>query len=201
EAADIPEQLLTRVDLLTSVATGLSLQEVVVNQALHARALLLAREAGEPRRLGLVLSYEFVVQAAMGRHRRAHQLLVESRELASRVDDPELDRAIDLSEAMIDWFGARMPRARTRLAVLLQRLDHSPGADWIRAYAAIRYAETCMLSGALDELRSELPRWIATARERGNLHELASLLGLGATLYLYYDDHEAARRSVDAERE
>ncbi|KIG17956.1 serine/threonine protein kinase [Enhygromyxa salina] len=199
--AEVPAQLLTRLDVISSVATGLSLQEIILTQALHARALVLAREAGEPRRLGIVLSYEFVAQAALGRSEAARRMMIDCRELATRVDDVELDRAIDLSEAMIDWFGGRMPKARLRLAHLLRRIEASPGADWIRAYAAIRYAETCMYSGQLGELRRELPRWITTAREHGNLHELASLCGVGATVSLYYDDLDGAKRHLDAGRE
>ncbi|PRP90650.1 Serine/threonine-protein kinase PrkC [Enhygromyxa salina] len=199
--SDIPEQLLTRLDVISSVATGLSLQEVILSQALHARALVLAHEAAEPRRLGLVLSVEFMAQAAMGRGERARQMLVSCREIATRVDDIELDRAIDLSEAMIDWFAARMPRARLRLAKLLRGIEASPGSDWIRAYAAIRYAETCQLSGQLGELRRELPGWVTSARDHGNLHELASLLGVAATTALCFDDLEGARRSLAAGRE
>jgi hypothetical protein len=177
---------------------------LILTQALHSRALVLACEAGEPRRLGIVLCYEFVAQAALGRSDRARAMLVECRELATRVQGegaPELDRAIDLSEAMLDWFGPRMPQARARLAKLLRRLEESPGADWVRAYAAIRYAETCVYGGWFAELRRELPRWISTARERGNLHELASLHGLAATMCLYFDDQEGARRNLEAGRE
>jgi hypothetical protein len=130
--------------------------------------------------------------------------LVQCRELATRVQGegaPELDRAIDLSEAMLDWFGPRMPQARARLAKLLRRLEEAPGADWVRAYAAIRYAETCVYGGWFAELRREVPRWIATARERGNLHELASMHGLTATICLTFDEQDEARRNLDAGRE
>jgi serine/threonine protein kinase len=202
--SEVPEQLLTRLDLISNVATGLSLQELILTQALHSRALVLACEAGEPRRLGIVLTYEFVALAALGHSARARAMLVECRELATRVQggaSPELDRAIDLSEAMLDWFGPRMPQARARLAKLLRRLEEAPGADWVRAYAAIRYAETCVYGGWLGELRRELPRWISTARERGNLHELASMHGLAATLCLYFDDQDGARRNLEAGRE
>ncbi|PRQ09028.1 serine/threonine-protein kinase [Enhygromyxa salina] len=199
--AEVSAQLLTRLDVIANVATGLSLQEIILTQALHARALVLAREAGEPRRLGIVLSYEFVAHAAVGRTESARRMMIECRELATRVDDVELDRAIDLSEAMVDWFGGRMPKARARLAHLLRRIEASPGADWIRAYAAIRYAETCVYSGQLGELRRELPRWIMTAREHGNLHELASLHGVAATVSLYFDDLDGAKRNLDAGRE
>ena len=199
--AEVPEQLLTRVDLISNVATGLSLQELILTQALHARALVLACEAGEPRRLGFVMCHEFVAQAALGRNERARQMMVECRELATRVDAPELDRALDLSEAMLEWFAPRMPLARVRLAKLLRRLEEAPGADWVRAYAAIRYTETCMFGGWFTELRREMPRWIATARELGNLHELASMHGLNATICLYFDDPDDARRNLEAGRE
>jgi serine/threonine protein kinase len=202
--SEVSEQLLTRLDLISNVATGLSLQELILTQALHSRALVLACEAGEPRRLGILLCYEFVALAALGRNEQARAMLVQCRELAMRVEGggaPELDRAIDLSEAMLDWFGPRMLQARARLAKLLRRLEEAPGADWVRAYAAIRYAETCVYGGWFGELRRELPRWISTARERGNLHELASLHGLAATICLYFDDQDGAGRNLEAGRE
>lgn len=201
EAEAVPAQLLTRVDLLASVTTGLWLQEVIVSQALHSRALVLAREAGEPRRLGMMLSLEFVTLAARGRVEQARGVMVECRELAARVDEPELDRAIDLATAMIEWFAPRMAAARVKLGALLRRLESAPQADWIRAYGAIRYAEACMYQGRLAELRRELPGWIATARDHGNLHELASLCGIRATISLYYDDIGEARSSLEAGRE
>jgi hypothetical protein len=102
-----------------------------------------------------VLCYEFVAQAALGRKQRAREMLVECRELATRVDAPELDRAIDLSEAMLDWFGPRMLQARARLAKLLRRLEEAPGADWVRAYAAIRMPR--LVWWLAGELRRELP--------------------------------------------
>jgi serine/threonine protein kinase len=201
--SEVPEQLLTRLDLISNVATGLSLQELILTQALHSRALVLACEAGEPRRLGVLLCYEFVAQAALGRKERARAMLIQCRELATHqgAGAPELDRAIDLSEAMLDWFGPRMGQARSRLAKLLRRLEEASGADWVRAYAAIRYAETCVYGGFYGELRRELPRWLAAARERGNLHELASLHGLTATICLSFDELDEARRNLDAGRE
>ncbi|EDM78005.1 eukaryotic-type protein kinase [Plesiocystis pacifica SIR-1] len=201
EESEVPKALLDRLDVLLNVATGLALQDVILTQAFHARALVLAREAGEPRRLGLVLSQEHVVHAATGQLHRARLGLVDARELAAKVRDPELDRAIDLAEAMVEWFSHRMPEARQRLAELSRRMQAAPGADWVRAYAAIRYAETCVYTGELAELRRELPRWLTTASEHGNLHELASLAGIGATVMLDFDDGEAAQRLLDEGRE
>ncbi|MCA9698056.1 MAG: protein kinase, partial [Myxococcales bacterium] len=71
-AEEVPPQLLARLDIISMIATGLSLQDVMLTQALHARGQYLAHRAGEPRRLALMLSFKSGVDAAMGRLDAAH---------------------------------------------------------------------------------------------------------------------------------
>nr|WP_255216268.1 serine/threonine-protein kinase [Pseudenhygromyxa sp. WMMC2535] len=199
--AEVPEALLTRLDMVAMVASSISMTELVTTQALHARALVLAQEAGEPRRLALMLAYACTAKAALGRSEAAKACEIQCREIAAHADELQLDLTIELSAATADWFSAKLNLARDRFAQLLARLESVPGADWVRVFSTIRYAETCILGGYLAELRREMTGWLSAARTRGNLHELASLHGLAAIASLYDNDLEGARRQLALGRE
>jgi tetratricopeptide (TPR) repeat protein len=200
DESEIPVGELARLDTLIAASTGLSTHEVILTQALGSRALRLAFEAGDPRRLGLLLSYRFVIHAGLGQFERAGEMAVHSREIAALADDPEIHRSNDLSEAVLVWFMAQPRKAQELFGRILARAEDEPLADWIRSFATVRYAELCMTVGDVAEFRRAYPRWAASARARGNLHELASVEALATTISIYYGELDEARRHIGLAR-
>jgi tetratricopeptide (TPR) repeat protein len=189
---------LDRLDVLLSVVDGM--EEVTPAMALHVRALRLALDLGEPRRLCKALAHEIRIQAGLGHHRRARALAIEARELAASVGDAELDLELDMATLEIDWLEHRYRRAFERLEQLLVRLDEVPAAGWMRSLLVARHVEARIFMGRFAELRLELPGLLAIARDRGNLHEVVSLEAHAATVALRYEDFARARRHLSAGR-
>ncbi len=196
---ELPSDQLACLDTLLTIIDGE--QEVIFATALHARALHLALDLGESRRLGVALGHEMVIQAAMGRQHRAHTLYIEGCELASATDDVELDLSIEMGKINIDYVSYRFPQALERLSRFLSRLDDLPSAGWIRSRLIVRHVQACLAVGRWAELRRDLPGWLASARDQGNLHEVASLGAYSATIALRYGEVDAARRHLEAARE
>jgi len=192
-----PAQL-ERLDVLLSAVDAM--RERTMDRTLHERALALAIELGEPMRLARALAHEISAQAARGRHRRTRALAIEARELAARVADLELDLELDIAALDVDWLEHRHLRALERLELLLNHLDEVPGSGWMRSHVVTRYVEVRILLGRYAELRLELPGLLATARDRGNLHEVVALEAHATTVALRYGDFAKARRHLAAGR-
>ncbi|MCX4245417.1 serine/threonine-protein kinase [Paraliomyxa miuraensis] len=196
--AEVPRDRLERLDTLLAATDGT--QGLLPSTALHARALSLALDAGEPRRLGKALRHEITILAGKGRHARARTLAIEAQELAAIAADPELDLELDLASVELDWLSYRYERACERLEAMQARLEEVPSAGWMRPRLTVRRVEVRLLRGDLAELRRELPGLVAIARDQGNLQELASLEARAVTVALRYDELAEARRHLAAGR-
>src|SRR5205085_774888 len=99
-------------------------------------------------RLGTMLANEMTIVAAFGGQSQALvQLASEARELATRVNDVELDRVIDFQQDMVEYSLNRFRDATDQLCELLPKLDDVPGADWIRFSSVLVYSSLCVITG------------------------------------------------------
>lgn len=201
EDAALDPAVRDRLDTLLGMTIGLSPHDVLLSQALAVQTLYECLEAGEPRRIAMLLTYEYAFQAIVGAHHRAVALHVDTLELAAGVEDLEVDRAMQMSVAMAHFGRSRFRDAARHLARLRERLAGEGGVDWIRGFSTMRLADCWRYLGRLAELRRELPRWIALAREHGNLHEQAVLTAHAADLCLAFGEVEQARAHIDNARE
>src|SRR5258705_7078574 len=94
--------MLRRLDVCWSVATGLTLGDMVRGADFQPRSLLLALEAGEPHRLSRSLAIEGSIAASEGgrSRRRARGLLDASRELVNKVGHPNAAGWLALAESI-----------------------------------------------------------------------------------------------------
>ena len=105
-----------------------------------------------------------------------------------------------MADAMVEWFRRDSAKSLELFTRLLTRGDQHPLPDWLRSFATIRYADLCRLTGDFAEFRRNYPRWIAIARERGNLHEYATLEALAASVAMHYAELDVARVHLDTAR-
>ncbi len=167
-AAECGPALLQRIDACWSVAIGLCLVDVLRAGQFHARQLLLALSAGEPRRLARGLAMEVFFGALEG------AATGEAADLARRLADRRGDRyaagltemasAIDAcsqgawNEACrhLETAGGRLREARSGVAWAL---------DTVRRFRVLAHLHL----GRWPALFAELPGLLGTAREQDDL--------------------------------
>lgn len=169
--ADLDAEELFRIDACWTAATGLAQVNVIMGQDLQARHLLLALEAGEPRRLARALCLELLYSATGGE---------ESRDIAATLRD-EIG-------AILRDLGGGQP-ADPQLEAFLKL-----GWGAWHVYSG-RFAEGCeLLADAERTFREE-------CRNVGwELALVTSLLGLGLHFRGHYSelDTSVARATRDA---
>jgi serine/threonine protein kinase/tetratricopeptide (TPR) repeat protein len=198
---ELPPAQLDHFDTLWTINKGLILHLEIHSWVLHNRLVQLALDIGEPRRLARMFSNEMLIVASFGGDASVHQLASLSRELAAQVDDPELDRTIDLQRDLVDYALNRFRQATDQLRELLPRLDDVAKAEWVRLSAVLIYSSLCVITGRWGELYRNLPQWLAAARERGNLREIVELEAYAAMTELHRGNLGQARRHLDNGRE
>ncbi|MFO7561044.1 MAG: protein kinase [Enhygromyxa sp.] len=196
-ASELPSEQLDRFDTLWTINKGLILHLELHSWVLHNRLMRLALDMGEPRRLATMFANEMLVVATSGGEKDVHTLASQARELAARVDDPELDRSVDLQRDLVDYALNRFRRATDQLRELLPRLDDVAGAEWLRLSSVLLYSSLCVITGRWGELYRNLPQWLAAARERGNLREIVELEAYAAMTELHRGDLAQARYHLD----
>jgi serine/threonine protein kinase len=89
DTADIPADLIERIDICWTVAVGLMLGNTIVALDFHARGLRLALEAGDPLRMARFLSIETIQHATGGSktRKRTDQVVQAAAAVAKRADD------------------------------------------------------------------------------------------------------------------
>ena len=178
-AASVSPSLLRRLDSLWAASTALSSVDVVGAAALQSQALLLALEAGEPRRLSLALGWEAVMTATAGTTsgERAAELLRLAHSLADQTDDPHTRGMVLLSTGWVAFLHARFDDA-LRICWEAEQLFRSRcvGVWWELLLARTLLAWGMSHAGRLTELAASIREWEPEARARGDHFIVTNLL-------------------------
>jgi tetratricopeptide (TPR) repeat protein len=193
-AEEIEPSKLRHLDMLLSTSMAFARQEFLLAMAIRPRAIRLAFDLGERRRLATLLGIEASSQAAMCKIAAAQQTLARAREFAEPLDDLAVQAVLDFSEAMCLIVTSQFIAAEQSLARLLGR----EGADgWVRAFAYARLARVWRLHGRYDRLQAELPGWLITVRDLGQHQCEVELLTEEAVMRAQLGDLAGCRRSVE----
>jgi eukaryotic-like serine/threonine-protein kinase len=175
---DVPPAVLRRVDVCGSVASGLSLVDMVRSADFQARHLLLALDAGEPRRLSIALATEACFASSEGGRgrQRVAPLLDQARALAHRSGHPHALGRLALSQGVIAMQEGRFAECLrfARDAAHTFR-DRSHGTAWELTSARVFSIWAQVSLGRLRELAAELPDMVRDCRDRGDRLGLVSL--------------------------
>jgi hypothetical protein len=175
----VPPALLRRLDSLWAASRGLSSVDVVGVAALQSQALLLALEAGEPRRLALALGWEAVMVATGGVSAapRAEELLRLARSLAHRTDDEATHAMMQLSTGWVAFLHGRFEDAlRTCGDAEAAFRDRCVGVWWELLLSRTLLAWGAAHAGRLPELSTMIRQWEPQARARGDHFLVTNLL-------------------------
>lgn len=190
---EVPEETLERIDACWTAAGHLATAAPVPAADFQTRHLLLALDAGEPRRLARALGVEaaFVAFAGGAARPRAKRLLDLAGDLTRGLDDPHATGVGHLTAGLVAYFLGEWGEAAERLdeaeSVFTTRCV---GALW-EVTTARRYALSArVFRGELAEISRRLPAYLAEAGERGNLPATTDLRTRLGILWLAADDTE-----------
>jgi hypothetical protein len=202
DTSQLSAEMLTRIDLCWSAATGLSIIDPIAGAEFQARGLLLALRAGEPYRVARAVSLETMhVSTAGGRARpRVAALMKQSQELAEEVGHPHALSLVPVAQGTtMLMFGCwRAAREAFDQAESMLR-DRCTGVAWEldTVHHLALWATAHM--GDIAEIRRRLPTLLQEAQERGDLYAATTLSTYVMTLLRLADDEpEAARRELVA---
>ena len=204
EDANLPAKDRFVIDLCWSVAAGLAMADPIRGSDFQTRSLLLALNAGEPRRVARALAMEGAYLAAVGGGRRAtlraHRLLQDALALAERLGDPEGVAFARSSRGVAYYEEGRWSEARAELVQAEGLLvDRCTGVAWELATTRHFLCLVLEMMGDLEELARRVPAYVRDAEGRGDRFSATSFRNGNLNLaWLVVDDVEGARRAHEA---
>jgi hypothetical protein len=204
--SEIPDKELARVDASWSIACSLGVTDFVRGADFQNDHLLLALEAGEPRRLlrALTLEISYGATPGVGSERRTETLLGLVDQLVKGIEDDNAVGLAQLSRGIAAYLqgriGASLSYCEEAVDVLRQRCV---GAVW-ETVTAQRFMIASLFSlGRFGDLANLVPPFVAEAEIQGNLYAASYFrTSYSNTAWLVRDDAvEAARQLARAKEE
>jgi serine/threonine protein kinase len=203
EHADVPPELLMRIDTCWSVATGFGTIDTIRAADFQARHLLLALSAGEPYRVARALAVEAGFVATSGRKGRARAEELSAAALALALElEHEQPHALGLAKTTSGMKGYLMGewRQATRDCDEAERilLERCTGVLWELTNARRFALSSLMFMGHIAQLAPRAQKLLTDARERGHLFAETDLRARLLTLvWLAQDKVETAADNAD----
>ncbi|MEJ7730518.1 MAG: hypothetical protein WKG00_15015 [Polyangiaceae bacterium] len=180
-------------------AVGFSLTDPVRGAAFSALHLRLALESGVPFRICRGLALEAAGAAAIGEagQKRSRRLARAARDLARRLDDPEVVALAKLTESAAPFFLGRWRTARRELDEVVTMLrDRCRGVAFEIASARYWSCNTLNHCGDQAELARRVPSILDEATQRGDRYTLAHMVYAATVARLVVDDTSGAQQAI-----
>ncbi|AUX31318.1 MULTISPECIES: serine/threonine-protein kinase PknK [Sorangium] len=199
-AAEIPPEVLTRIDLCLSVSKALTDVDPLRSTVFLFRSLLLSLDAGEPSRVALGLSAFGLISAFQGTPsaiEEGSRLLARGEAIAERLGDGRLGSVIRIYVG-----GAHLVRGAWREALEYydatrrQLEERCVGVEMERNLAQAGALVALEALGRFVELAERTASWRRSATAVGNLFASVSATIASAVPLLAADDAAEARRCV-----
>ena len=200
-AADqIDPALLTKIDVLWGVTTGLARIDNIRSAYFQPLHLRLALKAGEPYRVARAIATEACFSAAMQSertHDRTERLVSRAERRAQRSGEPHAVGLAMMARSMesfyLGLFRDSLTRAEQAEAIFRERCT---GVSW-EINTTVNYALcSLMYLGALGQLAERVPQRLREAEERGDLYAGIDPVGRPGIVWLAADDPEGGRKAV-----
>ena len=109
DAGQVPPEELLRIDIVRSVALGISLVDVIEGAAWQSQSLIRALRGGESLRIALTMAWEAVHSACQGRTAagRTARLIQSADRLAREIGHPHAIGMSTLSAGCVEFLGGR----------------------------------------------------------------------------------------------
>jgi tRNA A-37 threonylcarbamoyl transferase component Bud32 len=179
-ASEVPPEVLRRVDVITTVASGLPFIDPIVGMALQFRALRAALDAGEPQRLSYALSEElgYLGVAGVANEKRIEEVTRLLGKVSARSQHPGLAGFASAAEGLAAFLLGRWRNAGTLLERGLAGMrDHGVGLRWETTLAELYLMSSLFYLGRTRDLARRVPRLLHDALERGDVYGVHGLRG------------------------
>jgi hypothetical protein len=169
--ADVPPDVLRRVDLLFTASSSVPYIDPVLGRLCQSHFLRAALDCGEPRRVCLALALEL---AYLGQHgpraqRKIDRVTALVRPLAARVDSHYARGVAACMEGYVNFMLGRWSEARALLEDGLRTLrEHGSGGRWEMNVCDQVLLTVLFYLGDAREAGRLLPRLVREAMERGD---------------------------------
>jgi hypothetical protein len=197
---DIDPADLLRLDICNAVGRGLAMVDSIRGMEFQARALLLALNIGERKRLAVHLFTEACFLGALGgvKAKRARVLLEEARRVGEPIDDPLLEGWSVGADGIVSFFDGQLERSAELLAesTTLFR-ERTAGTIWELNNTRMFRLIALNTMGRLGELRRLFDRYLLDALRRGDRYLASSIRRWSNRLWLAADRPEEAMRDLE----
>ena len=198
---DVSREVLDRIDACGGAALGFGLADPAEGLVYQNQGLLLALDAGEPRRIARALAMEaaFVAVGGLKGLGRAEANFATAEQVAERLGDRNLLGSVAMTRAIAmlqvgRWRHCR-DAARQAVRFLGQQASESP---WDLITARIYNLAAAGFLGDLEEALELYHDLLRTARDRGDLHSESHVrLGMEINAHLITGDPAAAQADVE----
>ncbi len=197
-AAEVPAELLLRIDTCRSIAMGLANVQPMLGMSFATSHLFHALEAGEPYRLSLALALEAAYSAAAGSksHRRTAGLVAAASALADRVAEvkgqPHAQAMALFAAGIAQYFEGNASRALELLlradTVLRERCT---GVAWELDTVLFYSLRVLRQLGNVAQIRLLVPATLKDVMARGDLYAETCLRSAGLWLCELSEDRPA----------
>ncbi len=193
----IPAAQRTKLDLLWSIAMGLSVSDHIVGADYNARYLLRALPMGDPARVCKGLASEAAFLAAQGAVTRARMVGDESLSVAEELGDRGLRAFATLAIGMCEYFSCHFSSSTQTLLDSEGQLRDLAGAQREAVICRQFLLFALMYRGQLSEVVRRIKAYRIEAERRGDLFSMGSLLGRTVIGFLGTDDEPGAEEALE----
>ncbi len=197
DPALVPAHQLTRLDLLWSIAMGLSISDHIVGADYNARYLLRALPVGDPTRVCKGLASEAAFLAAQGAVARARPIAEESLAISEELGDRGLRAFATLALGMCEYFSCHFSSATQTLLDSEGQLRELAGAHREAVICRQFLLFSLMYRGQLNEVVRRIKAYRVEAERRGDLFSMGSLLGRTVIGFLGVEDEAGAEEALE----
>jgi serine/threonine protein kinase len=196
--ADVEPELLRRVDAYHALGVSLSLIDPARGARFEARALRLALQAGEPRRLGVISVMEACYEGAIGAQGLKAALALGQRadQILALSHDPYVAACKGIMVGFLAYHAGEYASAARTLAETEQALAALTGTYFEQAFCHCFGLISLRNRGELGRLCAGYFEWLRRAQRRGDLFTEASLRFNLNIVFLVRDEPDEAEREL-----
>ncbi len=198
--ADVPADVLRRLETFASIGPSLGMADVIRGQELQLRAFLIALRSGELHFIAHALANRAVQSASVGtsKTRRTHMYLARGHDVTERAKEPWLRGLMLLAEGMAGKLEGRFRDGADQCERALVALEPCAGVAWERQTSRNFMLENLMWLGRWYDLSRHLPGFLQDAQQRGDLYGNSYLQSrLASMMRLAADEPAGALEEID----
>jgi tetratricopeptide (TPR) repeat protein len=199
DLGEISQKDLEKLQVHEAIGQGLCFADPVRGFVFHARGLVLALRAGEPRHVARALLMEAVFEGTDGVRRmpRARKLIAQGAAIAERLADPTLSAYVLATSGVLEFIANRFAEAASQIeAGERQFLDCTTGTTWELNHARVFLMHCYLQLGRFVDLGRCVDAYLAEARRRGDRFAATTMTRSFNFLWLLRDDPDRARREL-----